>query len=379
LRFFSYASEDSKRVEAFYDAFKAEGLDPWMDCRDIPVGADWELALRDAIARCDQFVFFASRHSASKRGFLQRELKQAARHWEERLEDDIYCIPVRLEAVDPPRFLMRFQYIDAFDDSHIPLVIERLRIKGNEGPAPVSLLRQTLVYRMIPIEVPESDSSSEIEAAVPQFSTGDGKPLSKANKLIENIARGYVTGFLGDARESQTWLQQEEMPTTRDGVWIDPTVTTATRSLISLELYVSTYLYRAAHRAHETRTVLIDVASETELSLKEILKDEKVALDFFSRYCAIALRTQWELTYLAFGTQLDASHPQPYLDTFNDPNLENFQHFVFRDTNLVFIFDPYHVGPYAFGRRTVELPFNDMYKLLTDRMVELLIGRALSY
>ena len=256
------------------------------------------------------------------------------------------------------------------------LVVGRLLDKGTQGPAPVSLLRQTIDYRMVPLAILAKDASSDIEAAVPHFSTAEGKPLAKVNKLLEGIARGCLNQFLADAAKSQAWLKEEGM-TSVDGLWIDPTVTTATRSLISLEFYVSTYLNRAAHRGHETRTVLVDVAAEAELSLNAILKDENAALEFFSRYCAIALRTQWELTYLSFGNQVDLGDVQTWLSVFDEPKRENFQNFVFRDKDLVFVFDPYHVGPYAFGRRTVELPFNDVYKLLTDRMVELLIGRTL--
>ncbi|MGH9548331.1 MAG: RsiV family protein, partial [Terriglobales bacterium] len=91
-------------------------------------------------------------------------------------------------------------------------------------------------------------------------------------------------------------------------------------------------------------------------------------------------RSQWELDHLAaYGgkEEFSPNDAEGWLMTFDKPDRRNFQHFVFRDNNLVFFFDPYHVGPYAFGRRTVELQFNEIYKLLTDRMVELLIGRAL--
>ncbi len=288
MLFLSYASEDADRVETFYDAFKAAGLNPWMDRRDLTPGAVWEDAVFDAIARCEQYVYFSSRNSVTKRGFLQRELKRAKLHLEERLEDDLYIVPVRLDASEMPRWLGRFQRFDAFDDSRIPLLVDFLLNKRSQGPAPTSRLRQTLDYRMMPLTAPEQEPTSDIEAAVPQFSTSDGKPLPKVNELLEGIARGFLTEFLKEARQSQAWLKEEGM-TSRDGLWIEPTVTTATRSLISLEFYVSTYLNRAAHRAHVTRTVLIDVEPGAELLLNDILKNEKSALEFFSRYCAIAL------------------------------------------------------------------------------------------
>ena len=150
--FLSYASEDAVRVEAFYDAFKAAGLEPWMDRRDVPPGAVWEDALFDAIARCDQFIFFLSKNSVAKRGFLQRELKRAVVHLEEKLEDDIYVIPVRLDPSEMPRSLSRFQRFDAFDHGRIPVLVNFLLHRRSEGPAPTSSLRRTLDYRMKAIE-----------------------------------------------------------------------------------------------------------------------------------------------------------------------------------------------------------------------------------
>jgi hypothetical protein len=377
--FLSYASEDAERVEAFYNAFKAAGLDPWMDRRDLTPGAVWAEAVLDAIARCDQYVFFSSRNSATKRGFLQREIKRAQLHWEEKLEDDLYVVPVRLDSSDMPPWLDRFQRYDAFDDSRIPQLIHFLLNKRIPGPAPTSRLRQTLDFRMVPLDGPGREPTSDIEAAIPHFFAGDGRPLAKVNELIEEAARPFLIEFQKDAVESQAWLNEEGI-TSRDGLWIEPTVTTATRSLVSLEFYVSTYLNRAAHRGHVTRSVLIDVEATAELSLSDILKDEKSALEFFSRYCAVALRSQWELDYLAYygqGQAFDPAEAEQHLQIFDRPDPDNFRKFVFRDNSLVFIFDPYHVGPYAFGRRTVALPFNDMHAQLTSRMTELLIGRRL--
>ncbi len=261
MLFLSYASEDATRVETFYDAFKAAGLEPWMDRGDLTPGAVWEDAVFDAISRCDQFIFFSSRNSVEKRGFLQREAKRARLHLEEKLDGDLYVIPVRLDATDMPSWLNRFQRFDAFDNIRISVLVGFLRHRAR-GPSPTTLLKQTLDYQMMPLDAPEKESSCDIQAAVPQFFTSDGKPLAKTNQLLEGIARGYLAEFLKDARESQAWLKEEGRAST-DGLWIEPTVTTSTHTLISLEFYVSTYLNQAAHRGHVTRTVLIDVQSRT--------------------------------------------------------------------------------------------------------------------
>jgi TIR domain/Protein of unknown function (DUF3298) len=379
--FLSYASEDAARVEAFYDGFKATGLDPWMDRRDIPPGAVWEDAVFDAIARCDQFIFFLSRNSATKRGFLQREMKRAQLHLEEKLEDDLYVIPVRLDPVEMPRWLSRFQRFDAFDKGRISALIDFLLNKRGQGPAPTSSLRRTLDYRMKAIESAKPETC-ELEVAVPAFFSSDGKALANVNALLEGIVRGILTKFLEGLPEISAEELNEfpHLAASKDGLWIEPTVTTATSSLVSVEFFVSTYGRGAAHRQHFTSTVLVDIAKGAELQLQNILKDKNSAVEFFSRYCKIALRSQWELDHLAYYGVKEEFNPadaEGWLNTFDKPDLGNFQQFVFRDNNLVFFFDPYHVGPYAFGRRTVELQFNEIYKLLSDQMIELLIGHAL--
>ena len=51
------------------------------------------------------------------------------------------------------------------------------------------------------------------------------------------------------------------------------------------------------------------------------------------------------------------------------------QSFGFRNADLIFIFAPRDLGGHAFGRKVVELPFNDVYRFLTDRTINLLVGQ----
>lgn len=94
--------------------------------------------------------------------------------------------------------------------------------------------------------------------------------------------------------------------------------------------------------------------------LPEIVKDQTVAFRFFSTYCENALRAQWDLI------QQDWE--------FDPSGASASKSFGFRKADLVFIFAARHVGAEAFGRTVVELPFNDVYRFLTNRIIDLLAG-----
>lgn len=114
--FVSYAREDAAQVEELYQRLRDAGFEPWMDTKDILPGEQWELCIEEAIRGADFFLACLSRHSVSKRGWIQRELKRALDIWEEKLESDIYLIPVRLETCEVPRRLGAFQWVDLFEE-----------------------------------------------------------------------------------------------------------------------------------------------------------------------------------------------------------------------------------------------------------------------
>ena len=78
-----------------------EGHEPWLDNKELLPGMDWKQAIGKAIKDSELFVALLSSHSVSKKGFFQRELKKALVELEEYPGDDIFVIPVRLDACEP--------------------------------------------------------------------------------------------------------------------------------------------------------------------------------------------------------------------------------------------------------------------------------------
>lgn len=126
--FFCYAREDEEYVDKLYEKLSLEGFKPWMDKQDIVPGENWKLSIQKAIKNSDFFLIFLSTKSVNKRGFLQREIKNALDLWQEQLENDIYLIPIRLEECKVPPNLSEFQWVDLFETNGIQKLIDSLNI-----------------------------------------------------------------------------------------------------------------------------------------------------------------------------------------------------------------------------------------------------------
>ncbi|MGH9835205.1 MAG: toll/interleukin-1 receptor domain-containing protein [Blastocatellia bacterium] len=87
--FISYAREDQERVKQFYHRLVEAGFHPWLDREHILPGMKWEPIIKAALKRSDFALVCLSATSINKRGFLQKEIKQALEQAEEKLEDDI--------------------------------------------------------------------------------------------------------------------------------------------------------------------------------------------------------------------------------------------------------------------------------------------------
>lgn len=116
--FISYAHEDLAAARRLYDALKAvPGVDPWLDKEDLSPGLEWRPAIRKAIREADFFLALLSKKSTAKRGYVQKEMKEALEVRDEIPEGRAYLIPVRLEDCRPSyASLGDIQHEDFFPD-----------------------------------------------------------------------------------------------------------------------------------------------------------------------------------------------------------------------------------------------------------------------
>jgi hypothetical protein len=125
--FLSYARPDEEKVTTLYQQLLQVGVKPWMDRFDIMPGEVWQPLIEKAIKSSDFFLACISSNSASRRGVLQKELKNALEVWEKMLGDDIYFIPVRLEQCEVPETISRFQWVDLFGKNGFKRLIDAIK------------------------------------------------------------------------------------------------------------------------------------------------------------------------------------------------------------------------------------------------------------
>ena len=115
--FIAYVEEDLAAAKRLLAALEQHGFRPWLDKKKLLPGQNWPRAIETAIQTSDFFVACFSRRSTCKRGSFHSELRFALTCAAKVPLDEIFFIPVRLDACTVPgRISKRIQYIDLFPD-----------------------------------------------------------------------------------------------------------------------------------------------------------------------------------------------------------------------------------------------------------------------
>ena len=114
--FISYASENLEFAEKLYLQLRAiPNIEPWFDKESLLPGELWNLAIKKAIRDSDYFIILLSKNSTTKKGFVQKELREAFDVLDECPESNIFLLPIRIEDCEIHfEKLKAIQYIDFF-------------------------------------------------------------------------------------------------------------------------------------------------------------------------------------------------------------------------------------------------------------------------
>ncbi len=113
--FLAYVEEDRPFAERIFDDLRERGFDPWLDRRMLLPGQNWPRSIEDAIETSDFFLPCFSQWSVSKKGGFQAEIRYALDCARRLPLDEVYIIPVRLDACRlPVRIQREIQFIDLF-------------------------------------------------------------------------------------------------------------------------------------------------------------------------------------------------------------------------------------------------------------------------
>lgn len=129
--FISYAKEDYVFAEKLYDFLAENNFKPWLDKKNLLPGQEWDFEIKKGLRDANYVILLLSDNSVQKRGYVQREFKIALKYYEEKLEDDIYLIPIKINKCDVPDLLSSFQWIE-FENNSFDSILQALTIQQNK-------------------------------------------------------------------------------------------------------------------------------------------------------------------------------------------------------------------------------------------------------
>lgn len=94
-------------------------------------GQQWDFEIKKALREANYVILILSNNSVQKRGYVQREFKIALKYYEEKLEDDIYLIPIKISKCAVPENLSNFQWIETDNDSY-DLILQSLNVQQDK-------------------------------------------------------------------------------------------------------------------------------------------------------------------------------------------------------------------------------------------------------
>jgi len=125
--FICYAKEDEAFARQLYADLQQAGVSPWMACKDIWPGQNWEHEIQQALRRSTHVLVLLSSHSISKRSYVRKEIKQALDTLDEFPPSQIYLIPVRLDDSKPlDECLQKIHWVDLWPASAYKDGLQRL-------------------------------------------------------------------------------------------------------------------------------------------------------------------------------------------------------------------------------------------------------------
>jgi hypothetical protein len=125
--FVSYSKDDKETVDAISKALEESGLSCWYAPRDVPVGADWDASIVEALSTSRVMILVWSSHSDQSKQ-VKREVALALD------ELGVTVIPFRIESIAASKlryYLSGIQWLDALTpppEANLERLVEQVKI-----------------------------------------------------------------------------------------------------------------------------------------------------------------------------------------------------------------------------------------------------------
>lgn len=372
--FLSYVSEDRSRVRPFYDLLEAHNLNPWMDCKSILVGQNWDYEIKTALDRADIIVVFVSKNSVDKRGYAQREIHFAIEKIKEKLAGDIYVIPIQLDPVDFPPTLKEIQFLqtDGKEQAQIEAeLLQSIEAAQRKADEVVSKAQSEAEVRW------EFSTEKSAYSGIPGYATTLQRvALSSTRYAHVREISDHINGVLSEqamaARRAALTpdsslynLMQDEWKRTHTFDALFQSIQVVGR-VLSVEYMLHWYNAGAVHPFHSPKSFNYLLEPVVFLkNFKELFRDER-ALG------AVQIEVEKSLVEVLSREETGSDSVDIGWIREGTKDWASFSDFSFTDKGMLVHFGSYQVSCYADGTPTAKVPFESIVPYLADDVLHAL-------
>ena len=191
--FISHCHEDFQFAATLYDFLKSNHFDPWLDKRNLLPGQRWDIEINKALRNADFIILLLSTTAVQKRGYVQREFKLALDYCREKLDDDIYIIPIKIDECTIPSSLLQFQWVDYHSTDSFQQILSALKMQNEKYDDRVLKNEDNIEVKQKSGNTPQKSISSDFEIATTK-QIGKFKPLVLPSQTFHEFLN-YVDGI----------------------------------------------------------------------------------------------------------------------------------------------------------------------------------------
>lgn len=375
--FISYASPDRERVQPFCDHLKGEGFNVWIDHEQLKPGQNWDFEIRRALGHADFVLIFISNNSVTRRGYVQRELKVALDRLSEMLTDDIFIVPVLLDAeVTRPTELAHLHYVLASQADCRERIVDAIHEQQKKlGVARSNTSKPGLLSWNVTTQRDSWDGLPGYELSVQFIDVSSNKYVG-----VDDIAR-VVRGYFVEQVLEQRAIKFDQAPgrfhhAQDRGLRTNGYDVTCGRpshvgDVLTIPYQISWYGAGAAHPNNGYKVFNFYLQPVSMLpSLKHLFEDSDAAFSIMQQESRSRLNeikhegvSIFDPKYLAEGTA----------------SWESFSIHGYVEDGIRLFFPNYQIGPYAVGSHVITIPFRSVLALMRPEFISAFSLEGLRY
>lgn len=364
--FISYAKEDFIYAERLYNYLEDNGFKPWIDKEGILPGQDWNFVIKKELREANYIILILSDISVQKRGYIQREFKTALDYVEEKLEDDIYLIPLKINNCVVPEKLSRFQWLEYEPLENFELILRSLNLQREkyiEYENKQIAAKETFAYKVYEKKYEYKNFTKfVIQSKYFQFNDESNVNLLELNSIILGRQATFVSNSRSSFHEITGNLISLDFESPDWTFEISYTPNYISKSIVSIN--ENTYIYSGgAHGNGFIQGLNYHLNPLFEISLSDLFDydDHNRVLNFISNYCYEELRKIHNEWFSPHEEEIQNQSPDTlFWEGSLNPEWENFNDFLITKNGIEIIFNTYSVSAYAFGVQIIVIS-NDKF------------------